>query len=98
MGTHTAALRIAERHATADDCPETVIVFAAALLAPLYGAHGDDPPRWQRGAGAGVSRPCLRVAETAATRSATTPTRRGLGHCGGCAAPCRRRLAAGEAL
>ena len=33
----SAALRIAERLATADDCPETVIVFAAALLAPLYG-------------------------------------------------------------
>ena len=33
----SVALRIAERLAAVDDCPETVIVFAAVLFAPLYG-------------------------------------------------------------
>lgn len=33
----SVALRVAERLAEVDDCPETVIVFAAVLLAPLCG-------------------------------------------------------------
>ena len=33
----SVALRIAERLATVADCPETVIVFAAALLARCAG-------------------------------------------------------------